>query len=156
MLADDSAPNSFLLCSSASRLCAFRLEDVAETMRPLPVDSIPAMPDFLLGVALIRGAVVPVVDVAQLVAGVAETRPNRFVTVKLGQRQVAFAVQSVLGVRTLNALSMAQIPLLLNEIDASSIAAISTLDAELLLVLQGARIIPEEVWQALDSEVPQL
>lgn len=155
MLADYSAPNSFLICTSASRLCAFRLEDVAETMRPLALNSIPAMPDFLLGAALIRGAVVPVVDVAKLLTGVADTAPERFVTVKLGERQVAFAVQSVLGVRTLSARSMQEIPLLLHEIEATSIAAISTLDAELLLVLQGARAIPAEVWQALDSGVAQ-
>lgn len=156
MFADDSATNSFLICRSASRLCAFRLQDVAETMRPLPVDAIPAMPDFLLGVALIRGAVVPVVDVAKLVGGVTGARPERFVTVNVGERRVTFAVQNVLGVRELNALAMAEIPLLLHEIDTNSIAAITTLDAKLLLVLQGARVITEEIWAALDSEVPQL
>lgn len=161
MFADYSATDSFLICRSASRLCAFQLEDVAETMRPQPVDALPAMPDFLLGVALIRGAVVPVVDVAKLIGGVAGIRPERFVTVNLGERQVAFAVQNVLGVRVLSALAMAEIPLLLHEVDTNSVAAITTLDAKLLLVLQGARIITEEMWRALDgalgepSEVPQ-
>lgn len=152
MFADNSVTDSFLICRSASRLCAFRLEDVAETMRPLPIDTLPAMPDFVLGVALIRGAVVPVVDVAKLISGVADTRPERFVTVDLDERQVAFAVQSVLGVRALGALAMAEVPLLLHEIDANSVAAITTLDAKLLLVLQGARIITDEIWRALDSE----
>lgn len=150
---DASAPAAFLICRSGAVLCALGLEHVAETMRPLPVEPVPDMPAFLLGVAIIRGAVVPVVDVARLLGAPGDIAVTRFVTVRLGARQVAFAVAGVLGVRTLNAESIARIPLLLHEVDHSSVAAIGSLDAELLLVLQGARIIPESLWQALDAQV---
>ena len=148
----DLAPDAFLVCRSGALLCALRLDHVAETMRPLPVEPVPAMPSFLLGVAIIRGAVVPVVSVARLLGAPGESPVSRFVTVRLGARQVAFAVQSVLGVRSLNAESMARIPLLLNEVDSASVAAIGSLDAELLLVLQSARIIDESLWQAIDAQ----
>lgn len=144
----------FLICRCESRLCALRLEHVAETIRPLPINPVPATPPFLLGVAIIRGAAVPVVSMAKLVGAAADPSPARFVTVKVGERQVAFAVESVIGVRELSAQSAAQIPPLLQDVDAGGLAAITTLDAELLLVLQGTRIIPGSVWEALDCQVP--
>lgn len=150
---DAAAPEAFLICRSGAVLCALRLEHVAETMRPLPVEPVPDMPPFLLGVAIIRGAVVPVVDVVTLLGAAGDRAVSRFVTVRLGARQVAFAVAGVIGVRNLDAESIASIPLLLHEVDRSSVAAIGALDAELLLVLQGARIIPESLWLAIDAPV---
>lgn len=149
----DAMAAAFLICRSGAVLCALRLEHVAETMRPLPIEPVPAMPSFLRGVAIIRGAVVPVVDVARLLGAVNDVAVTRYVTVRLGARQVAFAVASVIGVRTLDAESIARIPLLLHEVDQSSVAAIGSLDAELLLVLQGARVIDESLWQAIDAQV---
>jgi len=148
-----SASNPFLICLSNSRLCALPLEHVAETMRALPIEPIPDMPPFLLGVSMIRGAVIPVVNVAKLVCGAADTQHSRFVTLKLGERRVAFAVEDVIGVRQLNAASIEEIPLLIREVDAGIVAAITTLDSELLLVLQSARLISESVWKALDEQV---
>lgn len=155
MTADSSASASFLICRSGARLCALPLEHVAETMRVLPIDPLPGMPFFLLGISMVRGAVVPVVDVAQLVGGTGSTRPSRFVTVRAGDRQVALAVEIVVGVRVLDVASMEEIPLLFHEVDSHSIAAIGTLDAELLLVLQSARLVPESVWEILDGQVLQ-
>ena len=151
-LHDVAQPAAFVICRSGAVLCALQLEHVAETMRPLPVEPVPAMPSFLRGVAIIRGAVVPVVDVARLLGASGDTPVTRFVTVRLGARQLAFAVASVLGVRTLDAESIARIPLLLHQVEHSSVAAIGSLDAQLLLVLQGARIIDEPLWQAIDAQ----
>jgi purine-binding chemotaxis protein CheW len=147
--------DAFLVCRSGTRLCALPLENVVETMRPLPVNPIPTMPPFLMGVAIIRGAVSPVVNVARLVDDTSDTLPTRFVTLKLGTHTVAFAVDDVLGIRALNADLVEGIPLLLHAVENSNVAAITVLDAELLLVLQSARVIPEDVWETLDSEVLQ-
>lgn len=153
MTRDSSASGSFLICRSNSRLCALPLEHVEETMRALPIESIPEMPSFLLGASMIRGAVTPVVNVAKLVCGMTDASHSRFVTLKLGERRVAFAMEDVIGIRQLDIASIEEIPLLVRELDASIIAAIATLDSELLLVLQSARLLPESVWKSIGEQV---
>ncbi|WP_394778602.1 chemotaxis protein CheW [Undibacterium sp.] len=164
---DDTSAASFLVCRDERRLCAFALADVAETMRPLPLQTLQGMPPFLLGVALIRGAMLPVVSLARLL-GKADTDNDaphlhanfhsdihshqRYVTLKLGSRQLAVAVQQVLGVRQLGSSTLADMPSLLREAGADVISAISTLDAELLLVLKGAHLIADDIWLALEKE----
>ncbi|MFZ6649042.1 chemotaxis protein CheW [Undibacterium sp. TJN25] len=145
---------SFLICRDDRRLCAFALADVAETMRPLPLQTVHGMPPFLLGVALIRGAMLPVVSLARLLgnADPVDAPHFRYVTLKLGQRQLAVAVQEVLGVRQLGSTMLADMPSLLREAGADTISAISTLDAELLLVLKGAHMIADDIWLALEQE----
>lgn len=142
----------FLIVRSDAFLCALPLEHVAETMRPLPVEPLAGMPSFLLGVSIIRGGAVPVVDAARLL-GSAPTAPGRFVTVRLGEtRRVALAVDGVIGVRELPESSLDHLPPLIRNANAEAISAVSTLDAELLLVLRGARLVPEPVWHAIESE----
>lgn len=142
----------FLLCRSQQRLCALPLAHVRETMRALPLEAVPEMPPFLLGLSVIRGVAVPVLDLARLLgaeAGDGAAGPGaRYVTLELGQRQVALAVDAVLGVRTLDAAALGQVPALMQAADAGMVAAVGTLDAELMLVLQASRLVPDAVWQA--------
>lgn len=139
-----------LLCRVGTRLCALPLDHVVETMRPLPVEAMADAPGFVLGLSIIRGAPVPVVDGAALV-GAGTSQPTRFVTVTTNDRQVALAVDAVLGVRALPADSLLDLPPLLRDADPDVVSAIGVLDAELLLVLRRGRLVPESVWAAVDS-----
>ena len=53
-----------LLFHVGASVCALRLEDVGETMRPLPVSPLPETAAFVLGLAIVRGAPTPVIDLA--------------------------------------------------------------------------------------------
>jgi len=139
-----------LVCRVGSRLCALPAEHVIETMRPLPVQELPGAPRSLRGVARIRGAAVPVVDLA-VVLGAEDGQPTRFVTVNAGGRRVALAVDSVVGVRVLPAGSLPDLPPLLHDASTEAIAAIGTRDAELLLVLRASHLVPAGVWDALEQ-----
>jgi purine-binding chemotaxis protein CheW len=144
-----------LVCSVDTRLCAVPLEHVVETMRPLPTGVLAGAPQFVQGVSIVRGEVVPVVDVASLL-GAGESRPTRLVTISVGRRRVALAVDAVLGVRAVSGGSVGELPPLLGDVGTGVISAIGTLDAELLLVLRSARLIPESVWALVDQEVSPL
>lgn len=142
-----------LLVHVGELLCALPLEHVAETMRPLPVRTIPGAPAFVHGAAVIRGVPVPVVDAA-LVLGV-DSSPRtagRFITLKTADRQVAFAVDQVVGVRDLDPSEVGKLPPLLRDASAHVVAALGTLDAELLVVLQAGKLVPEDVWASLAAE----
>lgn len=141
----------WLLCRIETKLCALPLECVLETMRPLPVDPLPGAPQFILGLAIVRGAPVPVVSAAHLL-GTGKAPATRFVTVRAGERQVALAVDSVLGVRPVAAGSLRDLPPLLRDASAEHVTAIGTLDTELLLFLQSTYLVPEELWAGIGRD----
>ena len=139
-----------LLFRVRSRLCALPLAHVVETMRPLPIEPLAGAPVAVRGVALIRGSPLPVVALAALLEGEDE-QSARFVTVRAGEFQIALAVDSVLGVHRIAAVSLRGLPPLLGGADQNAVSAIGMVDAELLLVLNAARLVPDSVWATLDS-----
>jgi purine-binding chemotaxis protein CheW len=148
----------FLLCRIGSRIGALALRDVWETMRPLPVESLPGSPPFVVGLAIVRGIPTPVVDANRLLGsstppGAPDAAPltSRFVSIKLGERTAVLAVDAVLGVRSLAAEMFANIPPLLQGGSAELASAIGALDAKLLLVLEAARLVPDSLWSAIET-----
>ena len=137
-----------LLFRARTQLLALPLTHVIETMRPLPIEPLAGAPPYVRGISVIRGEPVPVVDVARLLCG-DESAPSRLVTIAVGDRKVALTVDSVLGVRAVPAGSFQALPPLLEGVDL--VSAIGILDAELMLVLQGARLLPDDFWAALDA-----
>jgi purine-binding chemotaxis protein CheW len=142
----------FLLCRVRARWCALPLKQVIETLRPLPTAPITGAPAFVMGLAIIRGAPVPVVDLSYLLNATA-SEPTRLVCVKTERGCIALAVDHVQGVRSFASSSLHTLPPLLQCADAQVIAAIGMLDTELLFVMQTARLVPVDLWDALGSEV---
>lgn len=142
--------NLSLICRVGTNFCAFPLEHIGETMRALPIETLPGAPQFVLGLAIIRGEPVPVVDAARLLSWEG-TRPAFFVTVRAGKRRVAVGVDRVLGVRPLPDGSLHELPALLRDASTEVVSAIGALDAELLLVLHSARLVPQDLWIGLEG-----
>jgi purine-binding chemotaxis protein CheW len=145
----------FLLCRIGSRIGALTLKDVRETMRPLPIEPLAGTPPFVLGLAIVRGFPAPVIDAGRLLGPSASPSTPissaRFISLKLGERTAALAVDAVLDVRSLAAGILADIPPLLGEAGADLVSALGTLDTELLLVLEAARLVPDSVWSVMKA-----
>jgi purine-binding chemotaxis protein CheW len=122
---------------------------VVEIMRALRIEPVAGAPPFVRGLSVIRGAPTPVVDIAHLCGGC--TAPcRRWVTVKTGTRVVALAVDSVLGVRSVVSASNTEpLPPLLREAMSDMVSVIRRLDADLLMFLNTARIVPEVLLEHL-------
>jgi purine-binding chemotaxis protein CheW len=139
-----------LVVTVGARACAIPLHHVAETMRPLAIAPVAATPGFVRGVSLIRGVPTPVVDLKSLLEnGENSATCGRFVTLRLGERRVAIGVDGVVGVRNLDSAQLGELPPILRTVAADLIEAIGTRDAQLLVVLRAARIVPDEVWTTL-------
>ena len=150
----------FLLCRIGSRIGALAVKDVRETMRPLPIEPLTGTPPFVLGVAIVRGSAVPVIDAGRLLdpsadpaasSSAAAMSPSaaRFVSLELGDRTAVLAVDAVLDVRSLAAGILAQIPPLLRGARQELVSIIGALDSQLLLVLEAARLVPDSVWSEI-------
>jgi purine-binding chemotaxis protein CheW len=92
-----------------------------------------------------------VVDLGALL-GMPNGVANRFVTLRVGERQVALSVDSVLGVRELDVSKMGELHPLLQGASRNAIEAMGTLDEQLLLVLCAGWELPDEVWQTLTAQ----
>lgn len=124
-------------------------------MRPLPVERLASEQQFADGIALIRGAPVPVLNVEALFGDVPAGNVSRFITIRVGNRAVALAVSAVLGVRDLHRLELSAVPPLLDGAVAGAVEAVGRLDNKLLMVLQTSRLVPEELWAELDAHGPR-
>ena len=61
-------------------------------------------------------------------------------------------VRGVVGVRLIPGESLQDLPPLLKDAAADVISAIGTLDNELLLILNGTRLAPEDLWDSIGAE----
>lgn len=141
-----------LLCRIGERLLAVPLSAVVETMRPLPIATVTGVAPFVLGVSTVRGAVLPVIDAGALL-GAGDCPIARFVTISLGERCAALAVGPVIGVATLDAGLLPELPPLLRSADRAMLTALGTLDGDLLMVLDHTHLVPESLWSVLAEQV---
>lgn len=136
----------FLAVRTSHHLCALPLAHVGEVMRPLPIGPLAGAPAGVRGLAVIRGRPTPVLDLDRLLADGAApaSEPQRYVTLKVGERNVALAVLAVLTVRTLANFSFDALPPLWRGTMPPAVAALGALDRELFLVLEAARLLPAD------------
>lgn len=147
-MANLSSGKTALIVAVQDRVCALPLRSVVETMRPLPVEPVAGAPTFIVGVSIIRGIPTPVVDLGA-VLGARHESAERVVTVRLGDKQVALLVGSVLGVRDLDTANIHELPSLLAGASHDVVETIGTLDERMLMVLQDGWHLPAEVWEAI-------
>ncbi|WP_041841136.1 chemotaxis protein CheW [Actinoplanes friuliensis] len=139
--------DSSLVFRAGTLLCALRLGEVVETMRPLVTHPLAGTPAFVTGICIMRGIPTLVIDVARLLGG-AGADVERFIAVRTEHGPVAFATGAIHGVRPVSADSAHRHEALLGDAPARLVAAVGTIDAEPVLLLQSMRLVPDEVWAA--------
>lgn len=139
-----SPRETVLLVRAGARLCGLPVAAVGETMRPLPVSPLAGAPAWVLGLSVVRGEPLPVVDLAALLGGSPEEAPGRFVTVRAGGRAAALAVAGVIGLLQLDPGGARTLPLV-RDACAGALESLRTLDGDLLVVLGAARLVPDGV-----------
>lgn len=147
----------YLVCKAREHWCALPLSHVVEIMRPLALESLAGAPRFVAGVAVVRGEPMPVIDCGALLSPVdaplkQRAQHTRWASIRCAQRNAVLAFEQIVGVRTLAA-HAAELPPLVSGAAADVIELITTLDHALLLVLRGAKLVPEAAWSALQAEL---
>lgn len=60
---EDSLKNRFLIFDIKNELYAIEISIIKEIVEMLPVTQVPSVPDFLVGIINLRGAIIPIIDV---------------------------------------------------------------------------------------------
>lgn len=140
-----------LLMRASGQVCAIPAILVIETHRPLPIKKMPDVPDWVLGLSILRSLPVPVLDLSLLLCGGQEAA-TRFVILRLkGGRRVALQVASVVGVRWIKDEELTAMPPLLADA-RERISKVGAIDRELILLLETSRLVPPEVWAAIGND----
>ncbi|UXH77347.1 chemotaxis protein CheW [Roseateles amylovorans] len=149
------AEATFLLCRVQARLCGLPLDTVEEILRPQPVRPLAAPVAHVLGLARIRGRWVPVVDLAGLL-GLNGGAVRRYVVLRVCDRQVAVAVDEVMGLHRLSLEAMDALPPLLRDPGHAAVAALAARDEDLIALLDTARLLPDDWLSTLpDAQAPR-
>ncbi len=90
-----------IVCQLGPERYGFAIACVREVTRPRHIVSLPRTPAYVLGMAALRGRILPVLDLAVLLGVCRESLPDRPPVVVLSDRKFEFglAVDRVLGVR---------------------------------------------------------
>lgn len=132
---------SWLLCRVRTSLCALPLAHVIEVMRPLPTTPIAHAAACVLGMCVMRGEAVAVIDAGRCLLNL-PCSPTRYVGLRVGAKRIALAVDGALGARVFSSEQTATLPPLLSDASAT-LAAVGSLDRDLLLFLQSSRVVSE-------------
>jgi len=133
-----------LLFRAGDLLCGLPLEDVVETMRPLPIRPLAGLPVYAQGISVVRGQATAVVDVALLLTG-APGPTSRFVAIRDTPTPAVLATGDVLGVADLPDHTTAE-P---TPHGPHRVAALGVRGDEPILLVRGGTVVPAELWTAL-------
>jgi purine-binding chemotaxis protein CheW len=135
-----------LVFRAGTLLCALPLDQVIETMRPLPTRPLAGTPAFVRGISVLRGVPTPVIDVARLLSGI-QGEAERYIAVLADRGPAALATGPILGIHDdADARPGQAHPALLGGA-SRLVAGVGTLGSEPLLLLQSMRSVPDEVWE---------
>jgi len=144
----------FLLCRLSTSWCALGLEGLGEVMRPQPVDRLAGLPEFVDGLAVIRGQAMPVVNLPRLLCGAssAPSPQERFVSAQSDGHGLALRVDEVAGIFPLKSEVWHGLPSLFEGVHRDHLAALGSLpDGDLVMLLRRTNLLSAADWESLQG-----
>ncbi|HEV8549193.1 MAG TPA: chemotaxis protein CheW [Polyangiaceae bacterium] len=143
----------WLVVEAGMHRVALSLSGLRETMRPLPIEPVRGAPGFVLGLAVIRGAALPVVDLGAVLGRTGDAATfTRFISLEHDGRAAALAVEAVEGFVTLERREFSALPPLLTHAAGDAVEALTLHDRALVWVLSASRLLPQVVPASGTSE----
>lgn len=129
------AIRQYLIVMAGALQCALPLDQAKEAFRPWRVQAVKSNVRGMLGAAVVRGQVVPVLDLMTILGLDAETVTRyRLVRVRLRDgREAALQVTRVIGTRAMEA---------------------GALDEDISIILDATKLVDTQVWLDIAALVP--
>lgn len=125
---------------------AFPITQLQEIQRMLSITPLPKVPNFVLGIANLRGTVIPVIDLRIKIGIDAKpfTKEARIMVINSEGKMVGVVVDSVKGVIRIDPLQLEPPPPLISNLQSDSIKAVVNFENRLILLLDLNRILQAE------------
>lgn len=146
-----------LVVQSGTWLCAIPLAEVRETMRRLPIRPVAGSPPFVRGLALVRGAYIPVIDLRVLLGQSAENDQNTghfFVTVQFGDQRAALETDAVIGAQHIPLNVLEPLPSLLSEAMSTFVEKLGSLNQKHLAFCSAVKLLSSLPSFELEAQRP--
>jgi purine-binding chemotaxis protein CheW len=141
-------PVGFLCFTLGDEEYGVDLKLVSQVVKPPPLTWVPRLPEHFLGIVSIRGAVVTLVDLRQLM-GLYMTdwpRSARILIVEIGEEQIGLLVDSVTQVRRVKPDQLEKKPYLREEIATDHVICIARPDKDIpVLIVDLDSILQEKL-----------
>ena len=123
----------FLRVGVGGESYALAVDDVLEVADFSGVAAVPGAPEAILGVRNLRGTILPIVDLATVLALPSAGSPDRVVVVEQAGRTAGLAVDSVAGVEPL--------PEAIEQADSAHLSGAALVDGALVGVVELASVL---------------
>jgi len=132
-----------------------KIDNVSEMLK---IMKLPGLPSFIMGVANLRGEVIPILDMRKKFAleSKADHSTDRIIVVYLGEKKVGVLVDEVREVLTLQDDQLEEPPSTGGAVGARFISAIAKLEDRMLMILDIDKILTEKEKVRLDEVVETL
>jgi purine-binding chemotaxis protein CheW len=148
------------LNESALRWVTFRLADevyginvmqVQEVLRVSEIAPVPGAPDYVLGIINLRGNVVTVIDARKRFGMLPKEADDvsRVVIIETDKQIFGILVDSVAEVVDVDRADIETAPNVGNDESSRYIQGVTTIDSELLILVDLNRLISEEEWEEM-------
>lgn len=144
--AGDAPPTEMVSFRLGEQDFCVDIMNVREIRRWTPPTALPHTPDHVLGLINLRGAVLPVVDLARRLGIAAAEPPGRNVVIvaMMGERVFGLVVDAVSDILTVPSWAMRPLPAVADAGDARLIKGIATMGERMLRVLDLGAVMPFE------------
>jgi len=134
---DDSALFEFISLVAGQQSFCIELNRIREIRRWEPVTMLPHSPDFVLGVVNLRGAVIPIIDLAGKLGfpPLEPTKRNVIIITNFGDQVIGLLVESVSEILTVKLSEVKEAPRVKEDASNSAIRGVISIDEDMIRVI---------------------
>lgn len=134
---DDSALFEFISLVAGQQSFCIELNRIREIRRWEPVTMLPHSPDFVLGVVNLRGAVIPIIDLAGKLGfpPLQPTKRNVIIITNFGDQVIGLLVESVSEILTVKLSEVKEAPRVKEDTSNSAIRGVISIDEDMIRVI---------------------
>lgn len=146
---DDSAVFEFISLYVGDQSFCIELNRIREIRRWEPVTMLPHSPPFVMGVVNLRGAVIPIIDLASKLGfqPFEPTKRNVIIICNLGDQVIGLLVESVSEILTVNLSEMKEAPRVKEDHSNHAIRGVISIKDDM------TRVIDLEAMMGMDAEM---
>lgn len=150
---EESLEKQFIVFNLGEEEYGVEILQVQTIERMLPITRVPHAPEFVEGVANLRGSVVPIIDLRKRLGleSTEHTNESRIITVKVDEVMVGMVVDAASDVVKVPVSAIEPPPSVIGGVEANYLEGVAKLEDRLLILLKLSEVLKKEEVQQLKN-----